>query len=355
MSFLNDPKYDSIRSVFFVFVFLVAGYFLFMGGENRGLVGRVISGTTGVNFNPSLNGIKTLWNTTNNVSCVLTEDNPQGSGSRRYCDVIFDDSEISMMSHKYSTATNVDTDDTIDLYFDRYYPTNDQVTNRPAALCMPGGGGTRTSGGIIEWCKNRFAMRGYVGFTVDYRGAQSLEGFTATNQKYAQSDIHSAIRFIRNNATAWGIDPNKIVLMGTSAGGIAAVSANISGDNLEETYFDDDKVNTDNPGQPSWSCASITEPGASNSLVTNNLINGIEGPNFAYHGTDDFKIPYSGVENMTEAMKDLGVPSTLMSFDGAGHSLGVYEDTIEADVIPKLFDWIITQGCPHDYMGQTKL
>lgn len=353
MSFLNDPKYDSIRSVFFVFVFLVAGYFLFMGGENRGLVGRVISGTTGVNFNPSLNGIKTLWNTTSNVSCVLTEDNPQGSGSRRYCDVIFDDSEISMTTYKYATAPDIDTNGTIDLYMDVYTPNNDSVTNRPLAFMLHGGGGTRTNSGIVNWCKTRFAGRGYVCASIDYRGAATEEGFTAYNQKLAQSDLHSAIRYIRANASTFGIDPNMIILGGSSAGGITAVSAAITGNNLSDAYFSDSKVDIDNPNQPSWSCASFTEPGAPNSVVENNMLESTDPPNYFYHGTDDMKIPYQSVVNTNNHMISLGIPSNLMSFD-AGHDLGHAED-IEADVMPRFFDWVITQGCPHSYMNQDKI
>ena len=56
---------------------------------------------------------------------------------------------------------------------------------------------------------------GYQSFVVDYR----LHPYT---QQEGALDLARAVRFVRNNAEIYGIDPDDIAVMGFSAGGILA-------------------------------------------------------------------------------------------------------------------------------------
>lgn len=86
---------------------------------------------------------------------------------------------------------------------------------RPAVVIIHGGGWT---GGEVEAFfphARYFASRGAVAFSVEYRLVKANE----STVEDCVSDCKSAIRYIRSHATEWGIDPDKIIVMGDSAGG----------------------------------------------------------------------------------------------------------------------------------------
>lgn len=58
---------------------------------------------------------------------------------------------------------------------------------------------------------------GYQTFIVDYR-------LSPYSQEEGALDVTRAVRFVRKNADAYGIEPDHIAVMGFSAGGIQAGS-----------------------------------------------------------------------------------------------------------------------------------
>jgi len=108
-----------------------------------------------------------------------------------------------------------------------YFPKNHQVSdNRAAVVFFFGGGwnnGTPTQ--FEEHCKY-LAARGMVAATVDYR-VKTRHGTTAD---CCVMDAKSAIRWLRMSAGKLGVDPDRIVAAGGSAGGhIAACTGVVSG------------------------------------------------------------------------------------------------------------------------------
>ncbi|WP_372897919.1 alpha/beta fold hydrolase [Stieleria sp.] len=99
----------------------------------------------------------------------------------------------------------------------------------PAVVCIHGGGwanGNRTSHGKIA---QALAARGYVAATISYRLSGEAP-FPA-----AIHDCKAAVRFLRAEAKAFGIDPAKIGAIGLSAGGhLTALLATSSGDEALE-------------------------------------------------------------------------------------------------------------------------
>jgi acetyl esterase len=79
-----------------------------------------------------------------------------------------------------------------------------------------------------------FSNRNMVAICVDYRNG-SDEGFTPIQ---AICDVKSAIRWVRKNSFELGIDPNKVIVCGASAGGYISVSSimfkDIDDDNSDE-------------------------------------------------------------------------------------------------------------------------
>jgi acetyl esterase/lipase len=90
------------------------------------------------------------------------------------------------------------------------------VKNRPAIVWIHGGGWT---GGITETFfphARYFASRGAVGFCIHYRLVKADGSVTLAD---CLADCKSAIRYIREHAEELGIDPDKIIVAGDSAGG----------------------------------------------------------------------------------------------------------------------------------------
>ncbi|MDA0590183.1 MAG: alpha/beta hydrolase, partial [Planctomycetota bacterium] len=83
----------------------------------------------------------------------------------------------------------------------------------PAVLCIHGGG--FRAGKRERWDKlcRELAERGYVAATVTYRLAPKYK-FPA-----AVYDVKAGVRWLRANAEKYKIDPNRIGVVGDSAGG----------------------------------------------------------------------------------------------------------------------------------------
>lgn len=115
------------------------------------------------------------------------------------------------------------------LAIDVYRPNSDKYPGvRPGILFFFGGGfrvGTRFAfREQAEIC----AKQGYVAFSADYR-ISSLYDVTASD---SICDGASAWLFVRKNAARWGVDPDKVVLAGGSAGGtIATMCGSLTGVN----------------------------------------------------------------------------------------------------------------------------
>jgi acetyl esterase/lipase len=110
------------------------------------------------------------------------------------------------------------------LEMDIYRPT-DAWGELPAVVCIHGGGwakGNRTSHRKLA---QAIAARGFVSATISYR-LSGEAGFPA-----AIHDCKAAVRFLRANASEYGIDGTKIGAIGLSAGGhLTALLATSNGE-----------------------------------------------------------------------------------------------------------------------------
>lgn len=117
--------------------------------------------------------------------------------------------------------------DTVSLEMDIHYPeTYEEGKKLPAIIFFFGGG---WNGGTIEQFRPQatyFASRGLISVLADYR-VKSRHGTTPFD---AVADAKSAIRYLRVHNEELGINPNKIIASGGSAGGhLAAAAGNVPG------------------------------------------------------------------------------------------------------------------------------
>ncbi|MDF3055964.1 MAG: nlhH 1 [Rariglobus sp.] len=91
---------------------------------------------------------------------------------------------------------------------------------RPAFIWFFGGGFVRgTPLQSASWAK-RAAQLGMVGVAADYR---TVERWPATNATEAVADARAALRWVQDHASELGVDPERVVVGGGSAGGHLAL------------------------------------------------------------------------------------------------------------------------------------
>jgi acetyl esterase/lipase len=211
-------------------------------------------------------------------------------------------------------------------------------TNQTAVIILPGGGyqhlaidkeGTK----VAEW----FNSLGIVAFVLKYRLPSDL---IMTNKTVGPlQDAQEAIRVVRLNAAKWNIDPNKIGVMGFSAGGHLASTLS--------THYDDRVYETSSKisARPDFSLLiypvismqnDITHKGSQVSLLGENasqeLIDSFSNekkvtaqtpPAFLVHATDDGAVLPENSINYYLALKNNKVVAELHLYENGGHGFGL--------------------------------
>lgn len=232
--------------------------------------------------------------------------------------------------------------DTTQLFLEVHYPPKmDSSKNYPAMVFFFGGGwvgGQRAQ--FINQAKY-FAKRGMVCFLADYRTSK----INGTTPFEAVKDARSTIRFVRENASKYKVDINKIVASGGSAGGhLAAATA------LIDTYNE----TTDNTSISSVPNALVlfnpvldNGPGGygyerigedyKNFSPLHNIEKGAP-PTIIFLGTKDHLIPVETAEYYKVVMEKVESRCELKLYEGEGHgffnykNFKAYENTVsEAD------------------------
>jgi dienelactone hydrolase len=145
---------------------------------------------------------------------------------------------------------------TLTLLMDIWVPPNNGSA-RPLVVWVHGGG-FRTGGKEARAEEALgYARAGYAAASVNYRLTPDNETNAATRTlaiQQATDDVMNAIRYLKANAARYRIDPTRIAIMGTSAGGAIALVDAVEYDTLDNT-------SSDYPGQ-SAKVASVVSTGA---------------------------------------------------------------------------------------------
>lgn len=116
------------------------------------------------------------------------------------------------------------------LEMDVYRADGDSNMNRPCIIWFHGGSfmtGSKSGRDVVPFCEY-FTQRGFVNISVDYRLGMEIfppNAKSAAEAIYrATQDGRSALDFISQHAKEWGINPNQLIVAGSSAGGFIAMS-----------------------------------------------------------------------------------------------------------------------------------
>jgi predicted peptidase len=238
------------------------------------------------------------------------------------------------------------------LALDLYQPTGDRARNRMTILYVHGGGfsgGRRDEAPQVAFAE-RLARMGYVVASMSYRLTMRGQSFgcsqPAPNKirtfQAAVEDIRDATKYLLNNAARFGIDPERLVLAGSSAGAEAAIHA---------VYWRDRDLLPASPKLPAEFryAGLISMAGA---IVDTTLISRRRAvPTLLFHGPCDPLIPYElashhycqetdpgylplhGSFNIAQRLRHIGMPYYLITACYGQHEWNSLPLTRHVDVI----------------------
>jgi len=212
--------------------------------------------------------------------------------------------------------------------------------------------------------------------TGNYMGASI--GYRLSNEQVWPAQIHdckAAVRWLRANAKKYGIDPERIAVWGSSAGGHLASMLGVSSKNkdLEGTigthnnqsshvsavvnFYGPSALLTmnNNPSKIDHNSANSPEsqlmgyPIQENKELTQKAsplsYASLDAPPFInFHGTKDSLVPYNQSKVFHQALVDQSVSSVLITLQEGGHSMPKH--FTQEFVIPFLDYQLIGKGKP---------
>lgn len=231
-----------------------------------------------------------------------------------------------------------------------------QKSNGKAVIICPGGSyailafdkeGTRVAEEFNKW--------GVTAFVLKYR----LPDDTINIDKSLAplQDAQQAIRYIRTNASQYGIDKNKIGIMGFSAGGHLASTV------ATHFNFKADATNTDSiSARPDFAIliypvisfdSVFGHKGSINNLIGRNAskekidffsnelqVTVTTPPSFLVHAGDDGTVPVENSIRFYQACIKNKVPVELHLYPKGGHGFGMYNKTTDDSWMERLRNWL---------------
>lgn len=183
----------------------------------------------------------------------------------------------------------------LDLTMDVYLPNDSKETTRPLLVLVHGGAffnGDKADLGFPEWARS-FANLGYVVASVNYRlgfkknlGSIKRAGFRGVQ------DVDAAIRYIICNKDKYLVDPERVFVAGTSAGGITALNvAFMRNEDIPSDAQEEGGINSVNPEMMgSYNIRAVGNMwGAVNDL---SILCNAPSSVISFHSTGDPVVPY---------------------------------------------------------------
>ena len=226
--------------------------------------------------------------------------------------------------------------------------------NSAAVIICPGGGY-----GILAIDKEghdvakKFQEIGVTAFVLKYRLPSDL--IMKDKSLGPLQDALQAIYLVRKNAASFNVDPNRVGIMGFSAGGHLASTAS--------THFADMKIdNQENISlRPSFSILIYpvitfgisTHGGSVKNLLGENpteeqkkyfsserQVTPQTPPAFLVHANSDKSVPVQNSLRYNEALVKNNVPVEMHIYQAGGHGFGLFNKTTKDDWFERLKNWL---------------
>lgn len=219
----------------------------------------------------------------------------------------------------YKTGTNFSRELRI------FEPADHKPTDkRPCFLAIHGGGWVAGTPDVMYCVADHFAKQGWLGVSMQYRVQRADRGTTVFD---AVRDARSAVRYLRSHAAELGIDPDRIVAGGRSAGGHLAISTALF-DSVNEAGEDTSISCVPNAVICYSAVLDTSEQGYGHDTIgerwqdlspLHHVRAGLP-PTLVLHGIRDTITPVTGAKAFAEAMTKAGNKCELILNDRGNHS-----------------------------------
>ncbi|GAB4024156.1 alpha/beta hydrolase [Spirosoma koreense] len=219
-----------------------------------------------------------------------------------------------------------------------FFPSAQENKGAAVVIC-PGGGYERLAYVISGWQLAKwFNTMGISAFVLNYRLPTSPD--LKQRELGPLQDAQRAIRLIRSNAAKWGIKPDKIGVLGTSAGGhlaawlaTATTDASAITDSISRQAFRPDfailvsPVITLGPYAHAGSRKNLLGPNPSADLLKTysleNAVTAATPPCLLIHAFNDTAVDPRNSLLFYQALVDKKIPSSLHIFPQGGHAIAL--------------------------------
>ena len=238
------------------------------------------------------------------------------------------------------------------------YPANPAKANGTAVIIFPGGGYTILAasheGSDVAKVLNDM---GVTAFVLKYRLPNDNAQIDKTIAPL--QDAQQAIRSVRKDAIKYGINPNKIGIMGFSAGGHLAATTGTHFDKQVGELASEISVRPDFMilGYPVITFKEFGHAGSREKLVGKNpdqaLIDEYSNelhvtketpPTFLVHAGDDMAVPVKNSLVFYEALQKNGVLAELVIYPKGGHGFGLNNKTTKEKWMDNVKNWMDSLG-----------
>lgn len=216
-----------------------------------------------------------------------------------------------------------------------YWPEKENAL-RPAMIVLPGGAyeflAEHEDKPFAKW----FTAHGISAFVLHYRLA--TQGY---KHPAMQQDAARALRYVRSHAVEWGIDPNKIGIIGCSAGGHLTVTAATHFDAGDPQSSDPVERVSSRPDVAIVCYAVVTMLESSSERTMKNLLGDNPSlelkrylsaelqvttqtpPCFVWHTGEDAVVPVENAFLFASALRRNNVPFDLHIYQKGDHGVGL--------------------------------
>jgi acetyl esterase/lipase len=227
-----------------------------------------------------------------------------------------------------------------ELYLHVFEPKDWKASDRRSCfVVIHGGGWTGGEPRRMYPFANHFAQRGMVGISVQYRLLNAEQGTTVDD---CVKDGRSAVRFVRSHAASLGIDPEKIIVSGGSAGGHVAVGTALF-EGVDEAGESTAVSSVPNALVLLFPVIDTSKAGYGNAKLGDrwqalspvHQVRGKVPPTIIFHGTGDTVTPFAGAEAFRDAMRKAGNRCELDVHEVGKHGYLMFDRQLYLDTLQK--------------------
>lgn len=183
------------------------------------------------------------------------------------------------------------------------------------------------------------ASRGIAAFVLKYRLEREL-GSEYKTLEHSLADTQRALRTIRSRAAEWSIDPDRIGIIGFSAGGVLA---GLAGTHFDQPVTHKADAIDDLDAKPAFLGLVYGSPFSPSSSWKTEIRKDMPPVFLIAGGADKIAEAYPEIY---QRLRSEGVAAELHLYAGVGHGFGIQgrNSPAVAGWIDRFHEWLFTQG-----------